>query len=78
MNKWNWRIICRSAPYLLPQGLRLVPPNEPHGRGLHSFTFQLNVSALHGIGGAFWGYLVGVYKVSGGVRACVRIINGSS
>ena len=31
-----------------------------HGRGLHSFTFQLNVSAFCGIGGAFRGGLGGV------------------
>ena len=30
------------------------------GRGLHSFTFQLNVSAFRGIWGAFWGCLGGV------------------
>ena len=29
--------------------LFLAPPRS---RGLHSFTFQLNVSALYGIGGA--------------------------
>ena len=28
---------------------------SPTARGLHSFTFQLNVSAFHGIGGAFRG-----------------------
>jgi len=38
------------------------------GRGLHSFTFQLNISAFHGIGGAFWGYLGGVYDVPGVLR----------
>ena len=30
------------------------------GRGLHSFTFQLNVSAFCGTGGAFRGCLGGV------------------
>ena len=34
-------------------------------RGLHSSIFRLNVSALCGIGGAFWACLEGV---SGGVR----------
>jgi len=41
---------------------RLKPSRDPHvpnllvlppGRGLHSSTFQLNVSASRGIGGAF-------------------------
>jgi hypothetical protein len=31
-----------------------------HGRGLHSFTFHLNVSAFCGIGGAFRVCLGGV------------------
>jgi len=48
------------------------------GGGLHSFTLQLNASPFYGIGGAFWGYLGGVYEVSGGFRGCVRVINGSS
>ena len=30
------------------------------GRGLHSFAFQLNISAFYGTGGAFRGPLVGV------------------
>ena len=33
------------------------------GRGLHSSTFQLNVSAFYGIGGAFRVYLWGVTQV---------------
>jgi hypothetical protein len=37
------------------------------GRGLHSSTFRLNVSALCGIGGAFRGCLGVVYGVSGGI-----------
>jgi len=44
------------------------------GRGLHSFSFQLNVSAFCGIGGAFRGYLWGVYEVSGGVRGCLGCV----
>jgi len=36
------------------------------GRGLHSSTFRINVSAFCVIGGAFSGCLGGVYKVSGG------------
>ena len=43
------------------------------GRGLHSSTFQLNVSALRGIGGAFKGCSGGVR----GVRGCFLGRNGS-
>jgi len=44
------------------------------GRGLHSFTFQLNVSAFCGIGGAFRGCLglgFEVEGVLGGVRVYI-------
>jgi len=37
------------------------------GRGLHSFTFQLNLSALYGIGGARRGCVARIKGVSGGV-----------
>ena len=40
------------------------------GRGLHSFTFQLNVSAFCGIGGAFRGSFRGCSGVLGGMRGC--------
>ena len=36
------------------------------GRGLHSSTFRLNVSALCGVGGAIRDCLGGVEEVSGG------------
>jgi hypothetical protein len=36
------------------------------GRGLHSSTFQLNLSALYGIGGARRGYVARVKGVLGG------------
>jgi hypothetical protein len=51
------------------------------GRGLHYATFQLNLSALHDIGGARWGCLalvkgvLGVFMVWRGLF-CVR--HGSS
>jgi len=49
-----------------------LPPlsasTTPDFRGLLSFTFQLNVSAFYGIGGAFTGYAGGVYVVSEAVR----------
>jgi hypothetical protein len=41
------------------------------GRGLHSFTFQLNLSAFCGIGGAWRGYLRGVHEVLGGIMECL-------
>ena len=44
------------------------------GRGLHSPTFQLNLSALCGIGGASRGCLGGVREVSGGIKGCLRCI----
>jgi hypothetical protein len=37
------------------------------GRGLHSSTLQLNVSAYYGIGGQLRGYSGGVYVVCQGV-----------
>jgi len=38
------------------------------GRGLHSLTSQLNLSALHGIGGARRGYVARVK----GLLGCVQ------
>jgi hypothetical protein len=38
------------------------------GRGLHSLTSQLNLSALHGIGGARRGCVARVKRVLGGVE----------
>jgi hypothetical protein len=40
----------------------------PVGRGVHSFTFQFNVNAFCGIGGAFLGCLRGLQWVLGGTR----------
>ena len=40
----------------------------PPGRGLHSFTFQINVSAFCGIGGASKGCLGAIEGVLWGVR----------
>jgi len=52
---------------------------DPVARGLHSSTFQLNLSALYGIGGARRGcearvkeVLGGVWGVKGRVFLCVR------
>ena len=38
----------------------------PVGRGLHSFNFQLNLSAFYGIGSEFRVFLGCAYEVSGG------------
>jgi hypothetical protein len=40
-----------------------VGGGRPSIRGLHSFTFQLNVSAFCGVGGAYRGYIGGVKGV---------------
>jgi hypothetical protein len=40
---------------------------QPLARGLHAFTFQLNLSALYGTGGARRGCVAGVKGGSGGV-----------
>jgi len=46
--------------------LILYPPVVPI-RGLHSFTSQLNLSAMYGIGGAHRGWVARVVGVLGGV-----------
>jgi hypothetical protein len=62
---------CYTKP--LPQGAPAVSPWAP-GRGLHSSTLWLNVSALCGIGGACWGCRGGVYGVIGGIRGCLGCV----
>ena len=44
------------------------------GRGLHSLTSQLNLSAFCGTWGAFRGCVGGVEEVSGGIRGCLGCI----
>jgi hypothetical protein len=44
------------------------------GRGLHSFTSQLNLSAFCGIEGTLRGFLGGVWGVSGGIKGCLGCI----
>jgi len=44
------------------------------GRGLHSSTFQLIVSAVCVIGGALRGCLGAVQGVSGGIRGCAGCV----
>ena len=46
------------------------PHEEPAPRGLHSSTFQLNLSTLSGTWDAFTGCLGVVQGVSGDVRGC--------
>jgi hypothetical protein len=41
---------------------------RPQTRGLHSSTFQLNISAFCGIGGALRGCLASFQEVAGGMR----------
>ena len=45
----------------------------PYGRGLHSFTSQLNLSALFEIGGARRGCVALVKGVSGGCVGCAFV-----
>ena len=61
----TWRAVSgRPHPHLAAA----VSPAQPYNRGLHTFTFQLNVSAFYGIGGLFGGCLWGVSGVLAGIR----------
>jgi len=63
--------IMRSDMTFFPpqhQPRRGRPAQQLCGRGLHSSTFQLNVSVMNGIGDAFRGYSRGVTQVSGDIR----------
>jgi hypothetical protein len=54
---------------------------DNRGRGLHSFTSQLNVSALYGIGGAREGCVIrvkGVFRVFRVCRVFLCVRHGSS
>ena len=55
--KFNLRRYTQGGPGM-PE--MLTPTSAIMGRGLHSFTFQLHVSAFCGIGGAFSVRLGGV------------------
>jgi len=48
---------------------------RPGGRGLHSFTSQLNLSAFYGIGGARRGCVARV-KGSWGMSRVWRVVSG--
>ena len=45
-----------------------------HGRGLHSSTLQLNLSAFCVTGGAVRGCLGGVWGVAGGIRDVYSVL----
>jgi len=47
------------------------------GRGLHSSTIRLNVSAFCGTGGAFRGCLGGIYEVLGDMQGCLGCLGCS-
>jgi len=51
------------------------PALRPGARGLHSFTFQLNLSAFCGIGGVFEGCLRGVLGVWGSIRGVLGVFS---
>jgi hypothetical protein len=55
----EWEVVHGPAPRAVQHGEQLQPVG---GRGLHSPTFQLNLSASYGIGGA--------------PRGCVTLVKG--
>jgi len=72
----------RDYPALFARGANgrgcpplFLAPMEGLGRGLHTSTFQLNLSAVHGIGGARRGCVARVKGVSGGVQVvgCILV-----
>jgi hypothetical protein len=54
-----------SSTFEVDEGGELVSLESNPGRGLHSFTSQLNLSALYGIGGARKGCVARVQGVVG-------------
>ena len=67
MDKWNYVMILLGffAVFFTLAFLAITYIN--HGRGLHSSTFQLNLSALYGIGVARRDCVAHVDGVLGGV-----------
>ena len=66
---------CRPPPSPPPWALLTAPSRAGQGwgkstRGLYSFTSQLNLSALYGIGGARRGCAAGVRGCQGVFRLC--------
>ena len=68
------RVQCRGVEVLPLHARRICQIDRSDTRGLHSFIFQLNVSAFCGIGSAFRDCLGGVSGVSGGIRGCLRCV----
>ena len=70
---------CPTDPTWVPSSSASLPAT----RGLHSFTFQLNVSAFYGIRGVFRGCegcledVRGYWGVLGGVSGAFCFRNGS-
>ena len=59
-NQFDEKSVLSDLPVQLRKEIFDNLYNDALGRGLHSSTSQLNVSAFCGIGGAFGGYLGGV------------------
>jgi len=61
--------LTRSSPFQFTstEHARKLFALEELGRGLHSSTFQLNLSALYGIGGARRGCVAHLKGVLGGI-----------
>jgi hypothetical protein len=56
----------RSRPISIRGSFSQRPSRQAHARGLHSSTFQLNLSAVYRIGGARSGYVAHIVGVLGG------------
>ena len=72
-------ILCTRPPTIITDTLSIVcyssAASRDEGRGLHSSTFQLNLSALYGIGGARGAC---VARIKGVFRVCSCVRHGSS
>ena len=68
--------MCLSAPPLCRRRLRRMcrTGGSPTGRGLHSSTSQLTVSAFCGTGGAFGVCFRGVDEVSGDIKGSLGCV----
>ena len=55
-------------------GLHGAAARGVDGRGIHSFTFQLNVSAFCDVGGCVEGLSRGCLAVEGGVMVCLGCV----
>jgi len=64
-------VVAAAAVHTAVRGVHGAVPVS--GRGLHSSTFRLNLSAFCAIGGAFRGSLVGGYRVLAGCKGVSRV-----